>query len=698
MSLDGLIDPGAGRGDNPRNAWSRLRRALDIAAAPGRPERWHLAWKILESVRHSPDLTEAVFDVYARQIDALRPADLPPAPVNGPADYLGHDVPIHHRAFRRLDPASRPPKPFPFGLALPGLVGGQNDAGFLYDAATALGAAARLRDPAIHVFYDAARARGPREVTRLMQDIAAQDHDGPVRLTLFGAPDDLPVSAPPGCPVPDRVAEDLLAEAAQGHIAARIDTADIALFLSGSARLDPTALARIAYPGRVTQKLVQILKPLGEDDGQKITPFSLTALRPMLTMRYPFRDTSGLNMAVPTALLRQAGLLDPRFSSRFAAGRELAFRLYNHGAWFAPLALPEMTRGKDHVSEDDARLYTGLAPNHWDRKKDHARYEVPKVSVYIPTYNASNYIERAVDSVLEQDFRDLEVCLANDGSFDHTLEILERRYGDERRVRWLANPNGGIGFASNTAIGMARGLYIGQLDSDDCLKPGAVRRLATYLDENPSVVCAYGSCERIDAQGHYLRTNTLAPVLAREDDGHLDRASFPHVPPHGLGTDGGLSRGHRQRGRLRHLPQARGDRAFPPRGRDALPAPLARREHLERQRTPPDDEHLPRPDRGAQAAGPGPVLGGPRRRGPGRSAPRHLPAPARHADGRLLAGLFPLQPLSEAALWHRPRPCRDRRRRHRRGFAPDRGPARPGRCGRPADLSPALAELPLRGA
>ncbi|NEX47755.1 glycosyltransferase, partial [Pseudotabrizicola algicola] len=143
-------------------------------------------------------------------------------------------------------------------------------------------------------------------------------------------------------------------------------------------------------------------------------------------------------------------------------------------------------------------------------------HEVSKVSVYIPAYNASKYIERAVESVLAQDVADLEVCIANDGSRDGTLALLERLYAGEPRVRWLDNPNGGIGFASNSAIRMSRSLYIGQLDSDDCLKPGAVRRLMTVLDENPSVVCAYGSCERIDAAGNYTQDEYAWPVFSRE--------------------------------------------------------------------------------------------------------------------------------------------------------------------------------------
>ena len=520
MSLAGLTDPGFGRGANPRNAWSRLARALDIAEAADPPERWYLAKRIAESVRYAPDLAPGTLDTYLRRLDRLRPEALPPAQINSGADYLSHPGPLRGRPFRRLDAGAEHPAPFPYGLALPAIQGNQNDYGFLLDAATSLDAAGALSPPRFHVFYDAARARNPQEIAALMQGLAAQRYPGRIRLTILGASEP-PPAVPPGGPIADLLPGDILDEAAQGQIMHRLDEADIALFLSGTVELDPDTLARIAWPARITQALVQPLIHLGPDqnadeDGQKITPFSLTEMRRAITSRYPFRDVSGLNLAVPADLLRRAGPLDARFTSRFAAARELAFRLYNRGAWFAPVGLTRLERFRDEVSEADARLYTGLAPNHWDRKKDHARYEVPKVSVYIPTYNASKYIRRAIDSVLDQDLRDLEVCLANDGSYDGTLELLEKHYGDEPRVKWLANPNGGIGFASNTAIAMARGLYIGQLDSDDCLKPGAVRRLATYLDENPGTVCAYGSCERIDGDGAYLQDEYSWPVFSRE--------------------------------------------------------------------------------------------------------------------------------------------------------------------------------------
>ncbi len=517
MSLVGLTDPGIGRGTNPRNMWSRLLTALDTVEAPGIAERWHLARRIIDSVKYAPDISEETFKAYMGRLEALKPADLPPAPVNGPADYLGHDMPILHRSFRRIDNSKRIPLNFPYGLALPDIVGNQNNCDFLYDAATALNGTGLVRTPRIHVFLDAALTR-PDQIAAFLKDLSAQNYDGLLRITLFGASDPaLLPTIPQGLPEPDLVASDLLSEASRGQVIGRLEGADIVLFISGSVRLDPTALTRLVWTGGISQKLVHPLLPVPTDsEGMQITPFSYSELKQSLNYRFPYRDMQGLNIAIPADLLRCAGLPDHRFENRQFASQELAFRLYNHGAWFSPLALPEVSPTSEERPETDRKLYISLVPVHPDRKPDHARYETPKVSVYIPTYNAARYIERAVDSVLEQDFPDLEVCLANDGSHDATLDVLERRYGDNPRVTWLANPNGGIGFASNTALAITRGLYIGQLDSDDCLKPGAIRRLAEYLDNNPATVCAYSSCERIDADGAYQRDEYSWPAFSRE--------------------------------------------------------------------------------------------------------------------------------------------------------------------------------------
>ena len=266
MSLAGLTDPGFGRGANPRNAWSRLARALDIAEAADPPERWYLARRIAESVRYAPDLAPGTLDTYLRRLDRLRPEALPPAQINSGADYLSHPGPLRGRPFRRLDAHAEHPAPFPYGLALPAIQGNQNDYGFLLDAATSLDAAGALSPPRFHVFYDAARARNPQEIAALMQGLAAQRYPGRIRLTILGASEP-PPAVPPGGPIADLLPGDILDEAAQGQIMHRLDEADIALFLSGTVELDPDTLARIAWPARITQALVQPLIHLGPDEG-----------------------------------------------------------------------------------------------------------------------------------------------------------------------------------------------------------------------------------------------------------------------------------------------------------------------------------------------------------------------------------------------------------------------------------------------
>lgn len=357
----------------------------------------------------------------------------------------------------------------------------------------------------IHVYEDEAALAG------LLASIEAQVYGGRVRLHVFGKkiPDGTtshkieiirhPVAFP-SAGANDR----LLKISAESRML---------LFTSGYVELDTMTLARMAHIAQVSDHVVHPLVPPVKGS----TPFSASAYKDTFTRRYPFRDVLSLNFAVTSAMYQEAGgYFEPRFKGAYQAARELCFRLYNKGAYFQPLATRIIREPSVNPLEaGDQKLYNQLCPNHWDRKADGA-YEVPKVSVYIPAYKAGKYIRRAIDSVLAQDMQDLEVCIADDGSPDNMLEVLEKHYGNEPRVRWSTAINGGIGYASNRAIAMTRGIYVGQLDSDDCLKPGAVRRLSDFLDENIDVACCYGSCERVDADGNYIKNEYSWPVFTRE--------------------------------------------------------------------------------------------------------------------------------------------------------------------------------------
>ena len=112
---------------------------------------------------------------------------------------------------------------------------------------------------------------------------------------------------------------------------------------------------------------------------------------------------------------------------------------------------------------------------------------MPKVSVIIPTYNRAVFLSEAIDSVLNQSFRDFELIIVDDGSTDSTPHILRRWEG---RIRWMRQENSGVSRARNTGIRAARGRYLSFLDSDDLWAREKLEVQVGFLDANPH----YGVC------------------------------------------------------------------------------------------------------------------------------------------------------------------------------------------------------------
>lgn len=102
------------------------------------------------------------------------------------------------------------------------------------------------------------------------------------------------------------------------------------------------------------------------------------------------------------------------------------------------------------------------------------------ISVIVPVYNVENYLERCLDSILGQTFRDLEVILVDDGSEDRSGEICRSYAREDARIRYVRQENGGLGRARNRGIQMAEGEFILFVDSDDYID----RRMAEILLDN----------------------------------------------------------------------------------------------------------------------------------------------------------------------------------------------------------------------
>ncbi|MBN1870654.1 MAG: glycosyltransferase [Candidatus Omnitrophica bacterium] len=111
------------------------------------------------------------------------------------------------------------------------------------------------------------------------------------------------------------------------------------------------------------------------------------------------------------------------------------------------------------------------------------------ISVIMPTYNYAQYLSRAIDSVLAQTYKDFEIIVIDDGSTDHTKEVL-RPYMD--KIRYVYQQNQGIAAARNRGIKEAQGKWIAFLDSDDSWVPEKLAIQADIMVKDPSVGLIYG--------------------------------------------------------------------------------------------------------------------------------------------------------------------------------------------------------------
>jgi peptidoglycan/LPS O-acetylase OafA/YrhL len=136
----------------------------------------------------------------------------------------------------------------------------------------------------------------------------------------------------------------------------------------------------------------------------------------------------------------------------------------------------------------------------------------PPVSIVIPTYNRREWLGGALDSVLEQDYENIEAVVVDDGSADGTADLLRdySRRWPRRRFRWLRQANAGQARAINRGNEVARGDILGYLSDDDVLLPGAVSRLAAELITDPTAAAAYPGYREIDAEGRV--EDTIRPV------------------------------------------------------------------------------------------------------------------------------------------------------------------------------------------
>lgn len=133
-----------------------------------------------------------------------------------------------------------------------------------------------------------------------------------------------------------------------------------------------------------------------------------------------------------------------------------------------------------------------------------------KISIIVPIYNTEKYLNRCVDSILAQSYKNLEIILVDDGSNDNSPAICDSYAKRDTRIKVVHKKNGGLSSARNAGLDMATGDYIGFVDSDDFISSDMYEILMDNMDESGNVL----------SNVMYVRSY---------DDGEIAPSKVPHT-------------------------------------------------------------------------------------------------------------------------------------------------------------------------
>jgi glycosyltransferase involved in cell wall biosynthesis len=141
---------------------------------------------------------------------------------------------------------------------------------------------------------------------------------------------------------------------------------------------------------------------------------------------------------------------------------------------------------------------------------------LPKISVITPSYNQAEFLQATLDSVIGQNYANLEYIVMDGGSTDGSVQLI--RMVESQLSYWQSQPDGGQSAAINAGWARATGDWLCWLNSDDIFLPHTLTRVAQLIQANPQAVAIIGECRLIDRNGQdigakYARTFDLETLV-----------------------------------------------------------------------------------------------------------------------------------------------------------------------------------------
>ena len=139
---------------------------------------------------------------------------------------------------------------------------------------------------------------------------------------------------------------------------------------------------------------------------------------------------------------------------------------------------------------------------------------LPKISVITPTFNQGAFIEKTINSVLSQNYPNLEFIIIDGGSTDNTVEIIKKY--EQHLTYWISEPDRGQSHAINKGIAKSTGEILTWLNSDDWYMPGTLQRFAELFQQNPDIGVVVGAGRIIDPSGKEIYFGKPLPEINLE--------------------------------------------------------------------------------------------------------------------------------------------------------------------------------------
>jgi glycosyltransferase involved in cell wall biosynthesis len=140
-----------------------------------------------------------------------------------------------------------------------------------------------------------------------------------------------------------------------------------------------------------------------------------------------------------------------------------------------------------------------------------------RISVIVPVYKVENYLDRCVQSILDQTWTDLEILLVDDGSPDNSGAMCDQWALRDSRIRVIHKPNGGLSSARNAGLEEAKGAYIMFIDSDDVIHPDMCRILLELAENHQAQIVSCEPAHTFDDEEPPFTTDSTPTVLTSRE-------------------------------------------------------------------------------------------------------------------------------------------------------------------------------------